>query len=454
MDPLSISASVAGLVTLAGTIFSLAAKYIKEVKDAPQEAKDLLNEVKQFSVLLHHLSLVARELEITTKAGEEALQDSPNLQWHHIYDCQTILNRVETGLGRATEGLKSSSTFTKVRTRLKWPFSSNDTREMIETIQRHKQTINIALSASSYSRLAVCLSRQEEAGKHQEETNKRLGGIQDTVNEILEINTKVFLDEKRKDVLNFFTKYSNPWHDFEMVQSLRHPLTGLWFTDSDDFKEWKATPGSRLWITGIPGAGKSVLAGLILHECLKLSLIDSRKATTYFFCTYRNKATHSARNLLSSIVSQLARQNEDAFQILEKHHQELISQTPLAAEPSLQNLLTVFETMSRNFDQVFVVVDGLDECETDEIVRSLSKLTMKKNSTSITTLLLSQDVIHIRDRLESDFSHVEIAAHTSDIQLYVYTELEKRIESKQLRFRNAELKADIVDQLVHGAKGM
>ncbi|KAI0437067.1 ankyrin repeat-containing domain protein [Xylaria telfairii] len=454
MDPLSISGSVAGIVGLAGTVFSLAAKYIKEVKDAPQEAKDLLNEVKQFSILLHHLSLVARELEITTKAGEEALQDSPNLQWHHIHDCQTILNRVEIGLRRTTDNLESSSTLKKIRSRLKWPFSSDDTDSMIQTIHRHKQTINIALSASSYSRLAICLSRQEEASNRQEETNKHLGNIEDTVNKILEIDTKVFLDEKRKGILDFFTKFANPWHDFEMVQSLRHPLTGLWFTKSGDFNEWIATPGSRLWVTGIPGAGKSVLAGLVLRECLNLSSMDSRKATTYFFCTYRNKATHSARNLMSSLVSQLARQNEEAFQILKAYHQELASQEPLAAEPSIQKLLTVFETMSQMFDQVFVVVDGLDECETDEIVGSLSQLAIKKNSTSITTLLLSRDVVHIRDLLESDFGHIEIAARTDDIQRYVYSELERRIESKQLRLRNAELKAEIVDKLVHGAKGM
>ncbi|KAJ2983550.1 hypothetical protein NUW58_g6229 [Xylaria curta] len=447
MDPLSISTSVAGLVTLAGTVFSLVAKYIKNVNEAPKEAKDLLDEVKQFSILLHHLSLVARELEITTKDGEEALRDSPNLQWHHIYDCQTILNRVDQGLRRATEDLQSPSTFKKIRSRLKWPFSSDDTKHMIQTIERHKQTIDVALSANSYSRLALCLSRQETAGK-------RLESIQDTVKKIIEIDTKVFMDETRRKVLDFFIKFANPWHEFEMVQNLRHPSTGLWFTESADFKDWRVTPGSKLWVTGIPGAGKSVLAGLIIHECLKFSSADDRKATTYFFCTYRNKATHSARNLLSSLASQLARQNEEAFQVLENYYQDLVSQKPLAAEPSLQKLLTVFETMCRMFDEVFVVVDGLDECESDEVIHNLSKLVLKKNGATVTTLLLSRDVVHIRDRLESDFSHTEIEAHTEDIQLYVYAELEMRIESKRLRLRNPELKAEIVDRLVHGSKGM
>ena len=447
MDPLSISSSVAGLVTLAAAVFSRMAKYIKNAQDVPKEANELLDEVKQFSVILHELSLVARELEIITKGGEEALQDSPNLRWHHVRDCQTILNQVESGLKRDTENLASTSAFTRIRSRLKWPFSKQDTKDIIHTIQRHKQTITVALSANSYSRLAICLSRQEE-------TNERIDSVRNTVKQILDIETKVILDERRETVLNLFTKFVNSWHELEMVHNLRHPLTGLWFTESSEFKEWRATPGSRLWVTGIPGAGKSVLSGLAIHECLKLSSENDKIATAYFFCTYRNKDTHSARNLFSSLVAQLARQSEEAFQILEKYHQELVSQKPLAAEPSLKRLLSVFTTVATMFDQVFVVVDGLDECETDEIVRNLSQLSSKRRHTLITTLLLSRDVVHIRDHLEPDFREIEIAAHTEDIQRYVLTELEDRISSKRLRVRNPDLKHEIVDRLVHGAKRM
>ncbi|KAI0502938.1 ankyrin repeat-containing domain protein [Xylaria bambusicola] len=454
MDPLSISGSVAGLVAIAGAAFARVATYIKDVKDAPKEAERLLEEMKQFSVLLHHLSLVARELEITLKAGEEAVQDSPNLQLHHLHSCQTILNRIEIGLQRARDDLKSSSTLTKLRSRLKWPFSLDHTNGMVQTIQHHKQTINVALSASSYSRLAMCLSRQEVADKLQEETKKYLISVENTVQEILEINTKVFLDERRREVLSYFTKFVNPSHDFEMVQGLRHPSTGLWFTELDEFKAWRVTPSSKLWVTGIPGAGKSVLAGLILYECLKLSSADDRKATIYFFCTYSDKSTHSARNLISSLAAQLACQNEEAFQILEEYQKELVSQKPLTLEPSVQKLLTIFEYMCGMFDQIFVVVDGLDECEGDEVILSLLQLSSKMNSASITTLLLSRDVVGIRDRLESRFVHIEIAAHTEDLQLYVSAELEKRIELKQFRIRNLKLKADIIDKLVHDAKGM
>ncbi|KAI0144490.1 ankyrin repeat-containing domain protein [Xylariaceae sp. FL1272] len=454
MDPLSISASVAGIVTLAGTVFSLTAKCIKGVNNAPREASELLGEVKELSLLLHHLALVSRQLEINSDP-ETCIPGFPtHLRFQHIHDCQTILNRLDKGLRQSTEGLKSRSKLTRFSTRLAWPFTIDETNDILGTIQRRKHTINLALAADSYAQLAQCLSRQEETGKQHQKIEEDLTAIKSTVKEILEIETKIFLDQNRQKVLEFFASFANPWRDFELVQNLRHPSTGVWFTESDDFKEWIAIPGSKLWVTGIPGAGKSVLAGLILHDCLKCSSKDGRKATAYFFCTYKNKDTHSARNMMSSLVSQLARQNEESFQLLESYYDELVSQQSLATEPSLQKLSTVFECMCKSFDEVFVVIDGLDECDTNESVDTLSRISRRNESHSMNMLFLSRDEVQIHDLLNLNFAHIEIEANTDDIQLYVLSELESRTASRRIRIGNPELKAEITQKLVHNAKGM
>ena len=39
------------------------------------------------------------------------------------------------------------------------------------------------------------------------------------------------------------------WQDSNI--GLRQPGTGIWFTDSADFKSWLATDESKLWIYGI-----------------------------------------------------------------------------------------------------------------------------------------------------------------------------------------------------------
>jgi hypothetical protein len=55
-DPLSIAASIAGLVSLAGSLFRVVCQYGVEVKE-------FKNEVNRLSVLLHELSLLATSLE-------------------------------------------------------------------------------------------------------------------------------------------------------------------------------------------------------------------------------------------------------------------------------------------------------------------------------------------------------------------------------------------------------
>ena len=62
-DPLSISASIAGLVALADLIFRSGTKYAKGCKGAQQEVDSLMREVRDLSVVLHNLELVAFDLE-------------------------------------------------------------------------------------------------------------------------------------------------------------------------------------------------------------------------------------------------------------------------------------------------------------------------------------------------------------------------------------------------------
>ncbi|XXG99332.1 hypothetical protein Hte_005669 [Hypoxylon texense] len=320
---------------------------------------------------------------------------------------------------------------------------------MIQSIQRQKQTINLAISADSFHQLKQCLSRQDD-------TSKRLDAVQATVSEILDIETRIILDQARQEVLKFFTKEVNPRPDFEMNRKLRHPLTALWFTESLDFQEWYSNPGSRLWISGIPGAGKSVLAGAIIMKCLQLSSVNDKVASAYFFCSYKDDKTHLAKNILSSLASQIAMQNEAAFQILEAYYKTLRPDKHLPGDPSSDILLGIIDKMSSSLDQVFIVVDGLDECDThtDDVVHSLVDLSVSRNNKIITTALLSRDELPIRLQLESTFMNVDIEAHIEDIQLYVASELENRICSKKLRLRDLSLKDQIMTQLVNGAKGM
>ncbi|KAF4497299.1 Vegetative incompatibility HET-E-1 [Fusarium agapanthi] len=449
-DPLSISASIAGLVALADLVFRSGTKYVKSYRGAPTEVGNLIREVKSLSVILHNLSLVAFGLEEIeppepTAAVHEPL---PVLQPHHLHDCHQLLRRLETGLSRTEASLDSGSGRQRLRARLLWPFTSTESREMIQDIQRYNQIIHIALAADSLAKLKDCLTRQVEMKDDLQKINRTAG-------KILDIQVKIALDAKRNQVIKDFDQV-NPRGEYETNNRLRHGLTGLWLTQSPEFNYWYSTPASRLWCSGIPGAGKSVLSAAVIKECLHSNAHDAHKATGYFFCTYRHERSQHLVTILSSLCIQLALQSENAFLILQAYHDQLFSCHRLSTKPTAEMLTQILHCICACFARVYIIVDGIDECgnRVEANIKCLAELATSQGNDVINMALFSRDESIIRTRLERDFSHVEIEAHTEDLQLYVASELSERIASKRLRLRDQTLKDLITTRLVGEAKGM
>ncbi|KAG5747965.1 hypothetical protein H9Q69_004957 [Fusarium xylarioides] len=161
-DPLSVSASIAGLVALANLVFRSGTKYVKSYRGAPTEVGNLIREVRSLSVILHNLSLVAFNLEETEPPETTAAVHEPRpvVQSHYLHDCHQLLRHLETGLSRTEASLDSGAGRSRLQARLKWHFTSTESREMIQDIQRYSQIIHTALAADSLAKLRQCLSRQ------------------------------------------------------------------------------------------------------------------------------------------------------------------------------------------------------------------------------------------------------------------------------------------------------
>jgi hypothetical protein len=100
-----------------------------------------------------------------------------------------------------------------------------------------------------------------------------------------------------------------------------------------------------------------------------------------------------------------------------------------------------------------IVVDGLDEIEANraDVTRMLQGL--NDLSKSVKTLFASRPEVDIGYVLE-DCEQISIAAMSSDLRLYVGSEIEKRTRERKLNIRDLDLKAHIVKTLVEGADGM
>jgi hypothetical protein len=114
--------------------------------------------------------------------------------------------------------------------------------------------------------------------------------------------------------------------------------------------------------------------------------------------------------------------------------------------------------MTSCFEDVSIIVDGLDECgkQTSIGVQSLVKLACDENS-NIRLMILSRDLLEIGGLLKNEYTQLEVEARSGDLELYVAAEIERRqriFGSGQLRIKSPELKNHIMKTLVERAGGM
>ncbi|KAF4339492.1 hypothetical protein FBEOM_6613 [Fusarium beomiforme] len=437
-DPLSLAASIAGLISLADLVFKTTYKFVRAAKDAKDEIQSLVDEVNNLASVLRRLEALTSDLE------DEGQSFDPTLRNHYLNHCYKTFNRIELRVKKASESFKKSKLDSIVR-QLKWPFSSSETKELLAELSRHKETISVALLADSMRKIQTSLSKSDEI-------DKKVTALGEVARRI-EINTTIAINDRKKRILDHFMK-ANPQPALQTSIRLRHSMTGLWLTESPTFIRWLETPGSKLWLTGIPGAGKTILAGSVIQEALSRSHSCQNIGAAFFFCDYKEQNTWNIVNIFGALASQLARQNDESYNVLDAYYESLYPPEGLPRTADTDDLRAVISRMCEIFDQTIIVVDGLDECDdmTDEVVDNLIQLADYSEGVSIA--LFSRDHYDIRVRLEEDFEPIQIAAHTEDVQLYVNAEVDKRIRTRQLQLTSADMKEEIRHALVGKADGM
>ena len=436
-EPLSISASIAGLVALADSVFRRTFNYIKSVKEAPKEIAALSSEIGALYGILNHVYLIACQLE-----GEKV--DSA-IQVHYIHSCCQTLERVKTMLDKYDTLNSDRRSVDAMKRRLTWPFTITEAKSLIAEVERHKAALGLALTADGMTGLLTALSRQHEL-------QNGVNEIKQTLRQRQEADTRIAIDRHRQKVLDSFGP-CNPYKNHRMSLKLRYPGTGIWLTEHDDFKRWLHTPHSKLWLPGIPGAGKTVLASSVIQEALVASAPNV--AVAFFYCDYKDEETQDPLNVLGSLARQLAMQNEEAFEKLQGLYEKHFFHNKMTSEYEPEELCDLLLDMASTFDSTLLLVDALDECgdNTSSVLELLASLNTNGSMSDVKRLFLSRDEQNITDWLGS-YPHIQIEAASSDLKLYVGAEIEKRTRKNLLRLKDLSLKEHIMERLVSGAKGM
>jgi hypothetical protein len=132
MDPLSITASVAALLSLIGQIVS----YAKLVKDAPKERATILREASSLNGLLVTLENIIAEAERTQWLTLRAMADlaTPSGPLSQCKLARQALLKLTPSYG-----------IHKAVQRITWKFSKEEVVELLSQMERVKTLMGIAL---------------------------------------------------------------------------------------------------------------------------------------------------------------------------------------------------------------------------------------------------------------------------------------------------------------------
>jgi len=139
-DPLSISASIAGLITIADVVISRGYKFVKAVRDADKAVAALINETNLLSGTLHSLRNIAEGLERDTAAFVSTTRVN------HVESCYQTLKKITQMLDE-WEGFGAMGAAEKGKLRLKWPVNHSKIKNLLEEVKNHRETLNLALNA-------------------------------------------------------------------------------------------------------------------------------------------------------------------------------------------------------------------------------------------------------------------------------------------------------------------
>jgi hypothetical protein len=119
MDPLSLSASIAGLITITSTIVNGGFKFLFEFKHADETIKNLFFELNALFGSLHSLENVTKRFEV----DQSSLQHTARI--HHINACHSTLHKIEIQLDKVAA--KKNKFTDKTKQRTLWSLSKSET---------------------------------------------------------------------------------------------------------------------------------------------------------------------------------------------------------------------------------------------------------------------------------------------------------------------------------------
>jgi hypothetical protein len=223
--------------------------------------------------------------------------------------------------------------------------------------------------------------------------------------------------EEQQAILNWLTPidYAKQQSDFI---SRRQEGTGQWLLDSNQFQNWVIQGNQTLFCPGIPGAGKTMSAAIVIDKLYTMFQNDASIGIAYVYCNFRRQHDQKPVDLLSSLLKQLIQERslmpEKVNSLYQRHKDK-------RTRPSLDEILQTLHSAVADYSRIFIIIDALDECQVSDRggKRFLTELFNFQTKTTANLFVTSRFIPEIKKMFDGRSARLEIRASDKDLQRYL-----------------------------------
>ncbi|KAJ5631612.1 NACHT nucleoside triphosphatase [Penicillium longicatenatum] len=424
-DPLSITAGIAGFLSLGISVTQSLIDFYSAYKTQDAELAKLTQKIKILQNTFQSLE-PAIQPHRSRVSGEGLLEDVENAS----QTCQGIIKELQQECQKfhaePATGFRGSVRL--ARRRVAYPFRESTIRKIEEDIDEIRDSLSLTLDV-------LQLRSQIQIEDDMSEAKSLLVGVK--MNQI-SLSIRAWLMPPDASV-NHNTNYAK-----------RHPNTGLWLINDHRFTNWLTEGDSFLWLNGFAGCGKSVLCSVAIEYVFRDQCKDG-VGIAYFYFSFTDETKQDDKGLLRALLLQLSVQFQDGEAELD-HFRKLSK----ISTPSTEALLQTLRRFLKQFRDIYILVDALDECPRGhgrkDVLRVIQEI-RDWNLPGVHFLVTSRDLLDIREALDPTYQeHISIknSGILEDISDFVSYQLENDKKLKKWGARHAEIR----DKLIQGSQGV
>lgn len=174
----------------------------------------------------------------------------------------------------------------------------------------------------------------------------------------------------------------------------------------------------------------------------------------YFYCDYSDVDSLDIPRIVENFILQLVSTKSEIPKELES---TLLDAYIGIRKPGLEELLEILSSTIKLFTNIYIILDGIDECTGSnraDLLRVIHSI-IAPSSTVVKLLIASRADVDL-EKAFNNYLCLEVSGNniSADIETFVNSIISKKLESGDLVVRNPALVGEIIKALVNGAQGM